>query len=314
MTRRGESCSIGVVVREEEPSCDTTPTTTTSPAFTHSSKRRKGYPSETNVKRGDRIVHGDKELIEKLGRNDPCICGFGRRFQEMLHAQRPLRRRRARLLLSANEREAADGLARLALGVIAQVADPHEWHNGREAARLVRPASEGVGVKMWLRSGNGRHFFVAVASLVFWSIPALGVSPASADNDDAREQHCPSAQLPVASFHAELNAGSSKDMKRLARKAEVAAGVLISCADSDAAAAVIDRDRLRVRAADALFIAAVARYRTLQHRQEVTDLKRVLRLISNLNTAALTSNEHTYQEARLLRRFSERILGNAAKS
>ncbi len=31
------------------------------------SKRRKGYPSETRVKRGERIVHGKKELIEKLG-------------------------------------------------------------------------------------------------------------------------------------------------------------------------------------------------------------------------------------------------------
>jgi uncharacterized protein YecA (UPF0149 family) len=31
-------------------------------------------------------VHGDKELIEKLGRNDPCICGSGRRFQEVLPA------------------------------------------------------------------------------------------------------------------------------------------------------------------------------------------------------------------------------------
>jgi uncharacterized protein YecA (UPF0149 family) len=54
------------------------------------SKRRRGFPSETNVKRGMRVVHGDKELIEKLGRNDPCPCGSGRRFQEMLLAQRAL--------------------------------------------------------------------------------------------------------------------------------------------------------------------------------------------------------------------------------
>ncbi|WP_425557248.1 SEC-C metal-binding domain-containing protein [Corallincola platygyrae] len=26
------------------------------------------------------MVHGDKELIEKLGRNDPCPCGSGRLF------------------------------------------------------------------------------------------------------------------------------------------------------------------------------------------------------------------------------------------
>jgi len=54
------------------------------------SKRRKGFPSETNVKRGAQIVHGDKELEEKLGRNDQCPCGSGRRFQELLHAQRTL--------------------------------------------------------------------------------------------------------------------------------------------------------------------------------------------------------------------------------
>jgi hypothetical protein len=44
------------------------------------SKRRKGFPSETQVKRGMRIVHGNKELIEKLGRNDLCPCGSGRTF------------------------------------------------------------------------------------------------------------------------------------------------------------------------------------------------------------------------------------------
>lgn len=57
-----------------------------------SSKRRKGFPSETNVRRGLRVVHGEKELLEKLGRNDPCPCGSGRRFQEVLHARRTVRR------------------------------------------------------------------------------------------------------------------------------------------------------------------------------------------------------------------------------
>jgi SEC-C motif-containing protein len=51
------------------------------------SKRRKGFPSEVHVKRGYRVVHGDKELIEKLGRNDPCPCGSGQRFQELLHGE-----------------------------------------------------------------------------------------------------------------------------------------------------------------------------------------------------------------------------------
>jgi hypothetical protein len=44
------------------------------------SKRRKGFPSETRVMRGLRIVHGDKELREKLGRNDLCPCNSGRSF------------------------------------------------------------------------------------------------------------------------------------------------------------------------------------------------------------------------------------------
>ena len=48
--------------------------------FEITSKRRKGFPSEMQVKRGTRVVHGNKELFEKLGRNDPCPCGSGRSF------------------------------------------------------------------------------------------------------------------------------------------------------------------------------------------------------------------------------------------
>jgi SEC-C motif len=54
------------------------------------SKRRKGFPSESDVKRGDRVVGGAKELTEKLGRNDPCPCGSARSFQALLPAQRLL--------------------------------------------------------------------------------------------------------------------------------------------------------------------------------------------------------------------------------
>ena len=45
------------------------------------SKRHKGFPSETKVKRGVRIVHGNKELAEKVGRNDLCPCGSAKRFK-----------------------------------------------------------------------------------------------------------------------------------------------------------------------------------------------------------------------------------------
>jgi hypothetical protein len=58
--------------------------------FEITSKRRKGFPSETRVKRGLQIVHGNKELQEKLGRKDLCPCGSGQRFQELLHAVRKI--------------------------------------------------------------------------------------------------------------------------------------------------------------------------------------------------------------------------------
>jgi hypothetical protein len=48
-------------------------------------ERRNGFPSETRVKRGLRFVRGgEKELVERLGREDPCPCGSGKRFQAVL--------------------------------------------------------------------------------------------------------------------------------------------------------------------------------------------------------------------------------------
>ena len=67
------------------------------------------------MKRGDRIVHGEKELIEKLGRNDPCPCGSGKRFQALLpdlapiHRPRPLHQvTRTRPQLDRMERRITD--------------------------------------------------------------------------------------------------------------------------------------------------------------------------------------------------------------
>jgi hypothetical protein len=40
-------------------------------AFEPTSKRRRGFPSEQHVKRGQRIVHGDKELIREAGSQRP---------------------------------------------------------------------------------------------------------------------------------------------------------------------------------------------------------------------------------------------------
>ena len=39
-------------------------------------------PSEMKVKRGVQIIHGDKLLEEKLGRNDPCPCGSGKKYKK----------------------------------------------------------------------------------------------------------------------------------------------------------------------------------------------------------------------------------------
>ena len=53
--------------------------------------REQQQNAETKVKRGFRVLHGGKELFQKLGRIDPCPCGPGHRFQEMLHADWPIR-------------------------------------------------------------------------------------------------------------------------------------------------------------------------------------------------------------------------------
>jgi hypothetical protein len=61
--------------------------------FERTSKRKKGFPSETNVKRGNRGVlteAGFKEFVERLGRKDLCPCGSGKRFQEVLPDVRPV--------------------------------------------------------------------------------------------------------------------------------------------------------------------------------------------------------------------------------
>lgn len=71
-------------------SCPSIAITKIGPAFERMSKRRRSFPSETRVKRGVRIVHGDVELSEKLGRNDLCPCGSGRKFQGLLPQEQAL--------------------------------------------------------------------------------------------------------------------------------------------------------------------------------------------------------------------------------
>ena len=57
------------------------------------------------MKRGAQVVHGEKELVEKLGRNDLCPCGSGRRFQTVLLDKRAVRRKGAESLFSAREKK-----------------------------------------------------------------------------------------------------------------------------------------------------------------------------------------------------------------
>ena len=76
------------------------------------SKRRRGFPSETHVKRGERAVKGgDKEFVEKLGNNDLCPCRSGLRFQALLPQQRPLSTaKNARITSGSADSASGEGL------------------------------------------------------------------------------------------------------------------------------------------------------------------------------------------------------------
>jgi len=50
-----------------------------------------------------RTVRGDKELLEKLGRNDPCPCGSALSFQALLPAQRLLLTDHSATITSASD-------------------------------------------------------------------------------------------------------------------------------------------------------------------------------------------------------------------
>ena len=72
--------------------------------FETMSKRPKGFPSETKVKRGVRVVHDDKELEEKVGRNDLCPCGSAKRFKKCCRNSGCFRRREPGPLLLESEK------------------------------------------------------------------------------------------------------------------------------------------------------------------------------------------------------------------
>ncbi|WP_379548333.1 SEC-C metal-binding domain-containing protein [Qipengyuania sp. DSG2-2] len=97
----------GALPKHRRRSCQSITITTRSRPFERISKRRKGFPSETRVKRSRKghlrtIRGGEIELVEKLGRNDPCPCGSGKSFQAVLPAIGPVRRCRAARLLAVS--------------------------------------------------------------------------------------------------------------------------------------------------------------------------------------------------------------------
>jgi len=109
------------------------------------------------VKRGFRFVHGDIELLEKLGRNDPCPCGSGRRFQGMLPGRRPLSMGRNAMIITGKGRWAASRRR----GPISPVAQPRqrsiqhclpschcsEDEEPNHQSRLLRNVESGFAVK-----------------------------------------------------------------------------------------------------------------------------------------------------------------------
>lgn len=63
------------------------------------------------MRRGVRVVHGDKELVEKLGHNDLCRCGSSKRFQEVLHAVGPVLTARTAIITYGENYSAGAGRA-----------------------------------------------------------------------------------------------------------------------------------------------------------------------------------------------------------
>jgi hypothetical protein len=96
--------------------------------FETMSKRRKGFPSEKKVKRGVRIVHGNKELSEKLGRNDLCPCGSGRRFKKCCLKKGCFRRRESGPLLLGSDEPDLLGLRGRAVSFIPAWPMPESQH------------------------------------------------------------------------------------------------------------------------------------------------------------------------------------------
>lgn len=168
-----------------------------------------------------------------------------------------------------------------------------------------------MGLTLSARRYSGRllAFGISAVALIF----PLSANVVLARNADVHERFCPDATAAVSAFYGELNAGKAKDMMRLADKGELAAVELRGCAQQSRGDSRIENDILRIRAADALFIAAEARSRLRQHDLQKADLRAVLALIRDLDETARNSNEHVYREARLLELYAHHTLRTAVR-
>ena len=101
-TSRGSCAGLATILLAHRDQGGRSCTATTTPGHPFEPASQQAPPrvpsSESRVKRGNRIVGIDTELVEKLGRNDLCPCGSGRRFPPLLPANRPFRWRTSRLL------------------------------------------------------------------------------------------------------------------------------------------------------------------------------------------------------------------------
>jgi hypothetical protein len=103
------------------------------------------------------------------------------------------------------------------------------------------------------------------------------------------ERYCQPANAAIQEYYAQLNLKGVRDLALLAAKSEAAAAALVSCARRGAAGSTVENDRLYIRAADALFIAAEARHRLAQNDARMVDLETVVQARSRCSLRMLQS-------------------------
>ena len=107
--------------------------------FEPSGRARRGFPlaSPASSAATGSSAGLDTELVEKLGRNDLCPCGSGRRFPSLLPENRPFRRSAGRLL--------RPGLIRTDAARFARGGSAAALANTRFCRQQGQPGSPGAG-------------------------------------------------------------------------------------------------------------------------------------------------------------------------